>query len=228
MKPITARVLLIGDAGVGKSSLLTRFVKDRYQDNCCATIGAEFASQFIDTQQPHRNATIKLQMWDIAGAERFRAVAKSYFRGLAGVILAFNLNDVRSLKSLNYWFAEVKAYCKEEPNSLYGPPVIVVGNKSDENEGFYAVTTEEIEAFCEQQEIKHFFRVSAKTGENVHQAFNTLAHCIARLIDRAGESNRSRLQGLVFPEQVASSLQLLNDTSSGTHSNKKSFCCPIF
>lgn len=217
---VSARVLIIGEAGVGKSSLLMRFSRDRYYEQGPSTIGVEFASHSVDASQAQSQREVKLQVFDVAGQERFRAVARNYYRGLGGALLVFDLTDRHSFESLEFWLHELECYggVGERSsgaliNSPLGPPVVLLGNKIDV--GRPRISQEEIAAFTKRHQIPAYFAVSAKTGENVSQAFAELAKLIAQRIERAEELGLDiarHLQGLRLAERDAETVQLDADT----------------
>jgi Ras-related protein Rab-1A len=115
------KLLLIGDSGVGKSSMLIRFTDDTYSEAFISTIGVDFKIKTIELD----GKMIKLQIWDTAGQERFRTITSSYYRGAHGIIIVFDLTDIDSFENIQQWLTEINRYsykyiCK-----------ILVGNKSD-------------------------------------------------------------------------------------------------
>jgi small GTP-binding protein len=202
----TARVLIIGEAGVGKSSLLMRFSRDRYYDNASATVGFEFATRSIKAESWASQRDIKLQVFDVAGQERFRTVSRSYYRDFAGALLVFDLCNRRSFESLGFWLDELAKYgCRDgkQLNTELGPPVILLGNKSDDKENCL-ISDAEIQDFCTRRDIPVFLAVSAKSGENVYHAFGALAKQIADRIlacERA-QLSLETLQGLRVAESI--------------------------
>ena len=91
-----AKILVIGDGGVGKTSLITRFADERFITSYTATIGVDFKSRLITLD----DKSIKLQIWDTAGQERFRNITQAYYRGAAGILLAFSLTDLKSFQNI--------------------------------------------------------------------------------------------------------------------------------
>lgn len=195
---VTARVVIVGEAGVGKSSLLVRFVRDQFTGFGGATIGVEFNAKQVSAAERQ----VKLQCWDCAGAERFRAISRSYFRGYAAAILVFDLGSRESFQALDYWLNELRQNCKNPPNRDYGPPIIVLGNKCDAAQ---VVTREEIDAWCRVENLPHYFEVSAKNGNNVHRSFASLAQLLSDSIELAqgnGDDPRKVIQGLTFASDI--------------------------
>jgi len=96
------KILLIGDAGVGKSSILLRFTDDAFEEHLASTIGVDFKVKTLHM----RGKTLKLTIWDTAGQERFRTLTSSYYRGCHGIILVFDVNDRPSFEHLRTWLDE--------------------------------------------------------------------------------------------------------------------------
>ena len=115
------KVLLIGNSGVGKSSLLLRFADDVFNDNFMPTIGVDFKIRTIDVDQK----TIKLQIWDTAGQERFKTITSSYYKGAHGIIVTYDITDRESFSKVSEWMSEVDKHASENISR------ILVGDKKD-------------------------------------------------------------------------------------------------
>ncbi|KAF8336542.1 uncharacterized protein EI90DRAFT_2811194, partial [Cantharellus anzutake] len=157
------KVVLIGDAAVGKTSLLLRFVDGTYAESFVGTIGANFKIRTIKLE----GKTVKLQIWDIAAQERFRPVAYSICRSADGIIAVYDVTDDRSFTNVKRWLQEIQSYASEGVNKL------LVGTRSDltsKKVVEYTVAKE----FSDQLAIP-FFETSAKSSTNVEQVFLTMA-----------------------------------------------------
>ena len=126
------KVVLQGDAGVGKSSILRRFVDGNYDPDYCCTIGVEFGTRTLQIGC----ASVKLQIWDTAGAERYRALSRSYYRGAMGVMLVYDVTSRMSFRCLDDWIGEVNA-------NAQGARLMILGSKCDVDESKIEVPTEE-------------------------------------------------------------------------------------
>ena len=155
------KVLLIGNSGVGKSSLFLRFVDDIWEDSFVPTIGVDFKVKTLSIE----DKKIKLQIWDTAGQERFRTIISSYYKGAHGILLIFDLTDIETFKSLNNWLIEI------ERNANKNVIKILIGNKCDLNER--KVTMKQASEFAEENGMK-YIETSAKNNINVVDAFRTL------------------------------------------------------
>ena len=115
------KVLLIGNSGVGKSSLLVRFADDVFTDNFMPTIGVDFKIKTLMVD----DKSAKLQIWDTAGQERFKTITSSYFKGAHGVLVTYDITDRESFNAIQKWMGEVE---KHASDSI---ACILVGNKCD-------------------------------------------------------------------------------------------------
>jgi Ras-related protein Rab-1A len=169
------KIILVGDTGVGKSCILTRYVSDQYSAEYISTIGVDFRIRTID----HRGKIVKLQLWDTAGQERFRTITSSYYRGSQGVFLIFDLNSPESLAHIDTWISEI------ENNSVLPPCYILVGNKSDLR---HMVTREEVRIFCAEHQDGNgdpmkYMECSARKGMNTEKLFNIM---VDNIVDSLG------------------------------------------
>jgi small GTP-binding protein len=159
------KIILIGDSNIGKTSLITRYVTNCFNDRYICTIGVDFMTKSISFE----NQTIKLQIWDTAGMEKYKQITTSYYKGTQAAIICFDLTNKNSFYSVDKWYAEFSNFY----NPLFEKTVILVGNKSD-LEDEREVTEEEIEKFCNLNNFV-YYETSAKTGDNVESLFDELA-----------------------------------------------------
>lgn len=157
------KLLLIGDSGVGKSSILSSFADDQFTESHISTIGVDFkiTTTSID------NSIVKLQIWDTAGQERFRTITTSYYRGAHGIIVVYDITDRESFDNIKSWLEEIERYGTSNTN------IILIGNKSDLPDK-RKVSVEEAESFAEVNEFT-FIETSAKTNCNISKMFNNLS-----------------------------------------------------
>jgi Ras-related protein Rab-1A len=157
------KLLLIGDSGVGKSSLLTRFTESVFSDSYMSTIGVDFKIQTLMID----DKIVKLQIWDTAGQERFRTITSSYYRGAHGICIVYDTTDVNSFNNINIWLKEINNHCSEKVC------IMLIGNKIDLKEE-RQVSTEEGKDFADRYNMK-FIETSSKTNINVEKMFIDLA-----------------------------------------------------
>lgn len=156
------KLLMIGDAGVGKSSMLLRFTDDSFDEHIQSTIGVDFKVKHLDVA----GKRIKLTIWDTAGQERFRTLTSSYYRGAQGVVMVYDVTRRDSFENLEQWLKEVKLY---SPNNGEGVVKLLVGNKID-LDSERKVPREEAEAWARSQGML-FLEASAKTRTGIKQCF---------------------------------------------------------
>ncbi|XP_063724702.1 ras-related protein Rab-18A-like [Symsagittifera roscoffensis] len=188
--PITTlKLLIIGDSGVGKSSLLLRFTDDNFDPDHAATIGVDFK---VTTLTVNGNSS-KLAIWDTAGQERFRTLTPSYYRGAQGCILVYDVTSRSSFDQLGVWLRELDMY------STHSNVVkMLVGNKTDKSDR--EVSREEGLNYAKKHSML-FIEASAKTREGVQCAFEELVDKIIQTPglweadeNMRGNRNRSGLQ----------------------------------
>merc|ERR1712232_1046996 len=153
------KLLIIGDSGVGKSSILLRFCDDEFNDKQASTIGVDFKTKYMQV----KGKKIKLAMWDTAGQERFRTLTASYYRGAQGVILVYDTTDRNTFEHVKYWQDEVRKY-STNPDAI----LMLVSNKVDLPA--QQVTRQEGEEFAFANSMM-FIETSAKTRQGIKQAF---------------------------------------------------------
>jgi small GTP-binding protein len=189
-KPREVKVVLLGDTGVGKSSLVLRFVTNNFKPYSESTIGASFMSKMIMVD----GKPIKFQIWDTAGQEKYHSLAPMYYRGAAAAIIVYDITRSNTFKTLKNWVQELMSQ---------GPPEIAIaiaGNKAD------LADQREVEssaATAYAQEIgAMYLETSAKDDLNVHDIFVQLSHRLppppeadANVIKAGSAFNKTEQQG---------------------------------
>lgn len=170
VKPIVFKILTAGEGGVGKTTLLRRFVEGRFMADTKMTIGVEFFLKALTI----KNKNILLQLWDFGGQERFRFILQSYVRGARGALLMFDLTRPMTLNNLDQWVD----ICRSEDSKL---PILFIGTKAD-LEKEIAVDEEIIVECKEKFGLLDYVKISSKTGENVNKAFQILSNEIFRRV----------------------------------------------
>ena len=163
------KILLLGDSGVGKSSLLLRYTKNQFSADMRATIGVEFGVKFIKID----DLQLKVQIWDTAGMERYRAMTSAYYKGAKGVIIVYDVCRKKSFENIDKWIDDFKS--KADEDSI----ILVIGNKSDLKDR-REVDIEEAKLKAEKNKMA-FMETSAKNNDNVHKAFIQLFQEIVKI-----------------------------------------------
>ncbi|KAM3172757.1 Ras-related protein Rab-11A [Hymenolepis weldensis] len=156
------KIVLIGDSGVGKSNLLSRYTRNQFNLESKTTIGVEFATRSVKIG----DKVIKIQIWDTAGQERYRAITSAYYRGAVGALLVYDIAKYTTFENVNVWLKELKN------NADRNIVTILVGNKCDLRH-LRTVSTQEAKQFAEDTCL-HFIETSALDSTNVDRAFSTL------------------------------------------------------
>ncbi len=162
-KPILLKVITAGEGGVGKTTLLYRYIEGRFLADTRMTIGVEFFLKELEIE----GEKILLQVWDFGGQEHFRSLLKPYARGARGALLLFDLTRPSSLERIEQW---VNICRGENP----GIPIIFLGTKLDLVD---QITVDDNFALKFKKKFWFFeyLKISSKTGENVNLAFELLA-----------------------------------------------------
>mmetsp|Transcript_3886 Transcript_3886/g.3676 ORF Transcript_3886/g.3676 Transcript_3886/m.3676 type:complete len:199 (-) Transcript_3886:21-617(-) len=166
---LDAKVVLLGDSGVGKSSIAMRYVNNTFSEAFEVTIGGGYLQQIVRLKD---NSSLKLDIWDTGGQERFRALLQLYYRDANAALITYDVTNERSLESCEYWVNELR---NTEENCI----LCLVGNKLDIPAPERKVDSKKAEAFA----IKHgmvWFETSAKTGENINKLFEKVAQEIVK------------------------------------------------
>ncbi|XP_071942106.1 ras-related protein Rab-8A-like isoform X1 [Antedon mediterranea] len=156
------KFVIIGDSRVGKSSLLLRFVDDTFDPSFICTIGIDFKVRTIEID----GKKVKLQIWDIPGSERIMCLMPSYYRGSKGIIVVYDITNIKSFENSRVWLDNVKEKASEDVE------LMLLGNKCDEEDK--QVSEEDGQQLAAEYGMK-FMETSAKEAINVEKAFITLA-----------------------------------------------------
>ena len=164
------KLLLVGDSGVGKTSLLVQFTEEKFSENYITTIGIDFNTKII----PVGDKKVKLLIWDTAGQERFRTITTAYFRGAMGIILVYDITNRDSYNNITNWVRDIH----EKSNEQHKISLVIVGNKADMEED-RVVSLGEGKAMAEKYDAL-FFETSAKSNQNIHNVFSGLTKEIVK------------------------------------------------
>ena len=204
----TFKVVFVGDAAVGKTQIINKFVNDKFDASYKLTVGVEFAPKVVDFE----NKKIKLQLWDTAGQESYKSIIKNYYKDSHLIAFVYDINTRDSFNSiLKYWVEDVK---KQNKDAKF----LLVGNKCDLKEDKRQVTKEEAKKYAEDNNMK-FIEVSAKTGEGINDMFN---YIISELLKDMEKEKKEKIQ-VKNPNKDVELNHNNNDLSCW---NKYCSCCP--
>jgi len=168
-KKILLKVIILGDSGVGKTSLMNQYVHKRFSNQYKATIGADFLTKEIMIDEK----LVTLQIWDTAGQERFQSLGVAFYRGADSCVLVHDITDQKSFDNLESWMDEFLVHAN--PNNQSTFPFVVLGNKADLAAQKRQVSAQKAKAWCSSKGDIPYFETSAKEALNVEQAFHTIA-----------------------------------------------------
>ena len=172
---VKAKICLVGDVAVGKTSLIKRFVLENFEDRYVATVGTKVSKKTVQVQWKGQPATMDLMVWDIMGEKGFRALLRdAYFEGAHGVIAVCDLTRKDTFYDLDNWI-------KMARKQVSDVPAVILGNKADLGER-RVVSEEELTRMGSILSAKTFL-TSAKTGTGVNDAFQVLADAIGHQAD---------------------------------------------
>lgn len=206
-KALTYKLVLLGDAGVGKTALAVQFVKGQFNEYTESTIGASFMNQTVTLPD---GTLVKFQIWDTAGQERFHSLAPMYYRGAQAAIVVYDITTRHSFDKAQEWVRELQN--QGDPNVV----VTFIGNKCD-LESLRKVSAEEARQYCDEHGL-FFMETSAKTATNVSELFMKIAQQLPK-VQRAKDP-----RGGAAPSGPSSTVNV-NNKSSGKSEKGTGGCC---
>ncbi len=158
-EPPLYKILLLGDSTVGKTCFLLRYVDDSFLDLHMATIGLDYRLKTLILEE---QKIVKVQLWDTAGQDKFRAITRNYYKGASGIILIFDVTNIKSYENIKKWINEIKEEISEKV------AIVLIGNKID-NVQERKISKEQGDKLASEIGVK-FFETSAKTGEGINES----------------------------------------------------------
>lgn len=163
------KVIILGDSGVGKTSLMHRYVNDKYSQQYKATIGADFLTKEVAVDD--KLAT--MQVWDTAGQERFQSLGVAFYRGADCCVLVYDVTNTKSFENIKTWRDEFLVHANVSSPETF--PFIILGNKIDAEENKKVVSAKTAQELAKQLGEVPLFLTSAKSAINVDMAFEEIA-----------------------------------------------------
>ncbi|KAJ8437892.1 hypothetical protein Cgig2_003911 [Carnegiea gigantea] len=199
------KIVLIGDSGVGKSNILSRFTRNEFCLESKSTIGVEFATRTLQVE----GKTVKAQIWDTAGQERYRAITSAYYRGAVGALLVYDITKRQTFDNVQRWLRELRDHA--DSNIV----IMMAGNKSDLKH-LRAVSEEDGQALAEKEGLA-FLETSALEAFNIEKAFQTILAEIYHVI------SKKALAAQEASSNVPGQGTTINVTDSSA--NQRRMCC---
>ncbi|KAF8923955.1 hypothetical protein BGZ58_002340 [Dissophora ornata] len=167
-KKVLLKVIILGESGVGKTSLMNQYVNKKFSNQYKATIGADFLTKEVLVE----DRVVTMQIWDTAGQERFQSLGVAFYRGADCCVLVYDVNNAKSFETLESWRDEFLVQASpRDPNF----PFVVIGNKIDMEESKRVISQKRALAWCQSKGNIPYFETSAKEAINVEQAFQEIA-----------------------------------------------------
>jgi len=186
-KKVLLKVIILGDSGVGKTSLMNQYVNKKFSNQYKATIGADFLTKEVMVD----DRLVTMQIWDTAGQERFQSLGVAFYRGADCCVLVFDVTIAKTFDNLESWRDEFLIQAAPRDPDKF--PFVVIGNKIDvENQR--VVSTKRLQTWCASKGDIPFFETSAKEAINVEQAFQTIAR---------NALTQDKEEPIVFPATVS-------------------------
>lgn len=176
---MVAKILTIGESGVGKTCILLRYTDNKFIKHHLTTIGIDYKTKDVNIN----GKSIKLKIWDTAGQERFRNITQQYYKGADGIVLVFDLTDRNSFEKVREWMKQIQSYTQKESIAI-----VLLGNKCDaENK---AVSLKEASDIAGEFNLK-FFETSAMNNINIEESFKQLSMEIMKIKESKSASYNS-------------------------------------
>eukprot|EP01120_Amphizonella_sp_Union-15-10_P009542 TRINITY_DN363_c0_g1_i1.p1 TRINITY_DN363_c0_g1~~TRINITY_DN363_c0_g1_i1.p1 ORF type:complete len:222 (+),score=37.29 TRINITY_DN363_c0_g1_i1:108-773(+) len=180
-KEFLFKILVVGDVGTGKTSLIQRYVHSVFSDHYKSTIGVDFALKEVNWDG---STTVRVQLWDIAGQERFGSMTRVYYREAMGALIVFDVTRYNTFESVKTWKQDIDTKLTI-PGTDIKIPVLLVANKKDllksgsvKTEGIY-----DLDEFVKNQDFKAWYETSAKKNENVDDVIKRIVKEILKIVE---------------------------------------------
>ena len=203
------KIVLIGDTSVGKTNILSKYLKGEFDPKSKSTVGVEFGVKNFKIE----NNIVKVQIWETAGEERYRSITNAYYKGAKGSLLVYDITNKKSFENVEKWISDLKANADEDIS------MILLGNKTD-LEDTRVVTTEEGKNKAEFYNLT-FMETSALNGNNIQEAFNEL---IMDVYKRNHELLENQAKAEIIRDK--NTIELFKGENTNTNEVKnRNWCC---
>ena len=205
------KIVLLGDSGVGKTNLISRYISNTFDENTKSTIGVEF---FCKTFKVNKDKIIKIELWDTAGQERYKAITSVYYKGAKGAFIVYDITSKKSFDNIDKWINEIK---EKNTNEV---KLIIIGNKIDLNDE-REISFEEAKNKFKDKDIP-LIETSALNDTNVNEAFISMVRILYLEYKKDGDKKNGNL---LSGQKGEKGVDLKQDKNNGNDENKKSFLC---
>ena len=202
---MTLKICIIGESGVGKTSLINRFTKDKFSNKYRITVGADLFSHDMNVDGDNFSLQVYYnQIWDTAGQEKFQSIGSAFYRGSDACVLVYDVTSTQSLEKLENWKKEF--INQGGIDNIDKFPFIVVGNKADRNDK--TVNQEAVASFCENNGGMKYFETSAKEGSGILEAME-------EVVRQAAKQKREEEEEIFIPGELNLGEELNNNNNRG-------------
>lgn len=198
------KVLLLGDSAVGKTCFLLRYSDDSFTENHISTIGLDYRLKMINMDN---DKIVKMQIWDTAGQDRFRAITKNYYKGAHGIVLMYDVTNSGTFSNIKNWLSQIKENTSDKVK------IVLVGNKVDE-EHLRKVSHDEGKRLSEEYKLE-FFETSAKNNIRIEDTFGYLTREIYKANSKDTDTGEKRKSNIS-----------IDNKEVDEKTKKKKKCCP--
>ena len=199
---INFKIIIVGDSGVGKSSILKRAVQNKFDGSYQATIGFEFLLMHFKVN----DLKLKLQIWDTCGQEMYRSLVQGFYRNTSLALVVYDVSQKKSYDGLDIWLKDIRQHTEQDL------PIFIAGNKNDLKR---EVSSEEAQVFAVSNRIKYFTECSAKVGNNVKEIFFEAAKYLYKTYKQFQSQNKLPSSGR---------LKIGNDNNKVMDTKRKKCC----
>ena len=180
---LSFKIIIIGPANSGKTSIVRRYVDKKFNDDYKVTVGFDYMNKEITIGKKKVN----IQLWDTAGTEMFQSLSSSYYRNSCGALVVFDVLDRKSFESLNTWIN----YYREHRDQKYEELIYLIGNKIDSKDR--VISKKEAMDFMEENNLKEYYESSAKKGDNIDNIFNNIAKDLIKIYGNNNNNKSMRI-----------------------------------
>ena len=207
------KLILLGDSGVGKTNLISRYISNNFDENTRATIGVEF---FCKNFRINKKRTIKVEIWDTAGQERYKAITSVYYKGAKGAFIVYDITSRKTFENIDKWIGEIKERTTDDVK------LIIIGNKTDLNNE-REVKSEEALIKYQDMDIP-LIETSALEDTNVNEAFINLIKIVYKDIARKEIEEKKSISD----NKISQGIDLKSIDEEEINENKESFTCCLW
>ena len=172
---IIFKMILVGDSGVGKTNILSRYVNNEFSETTKSTVGVELGYKIEEIN----NTKVKVQIWDTAGQERYKSITNTYYKGAKGALIVYDISRKESFLNVDKWIGDLKEFGEENVC------ILLIGNKCD-LENMRQVSTDDVSKKAQQYNIG-FCETSALSAKNIDFAFQKLIKLVAEKMPHIDE-----------------------------------------